>query len=117
WPLARTQWTRFYLEPDGMRLAREAPRSAKTLSYDPLVPAQGNGLTFSMVVQEETEITGPSVLKLFASSATSDADFFIVLRVFEPSGKEVLFQGRSTPRRRSPRAGCAPRTASSIRRR
>jgi len=98
WPLARTQWTRFYLDPEGMRLTREAPRSSKALSYDPLGPAQGNGLTFSRVLEKEMEITGPSVLKLFASSASSDADFFIVLRVFEPSGREVLFQGALDPK-------------------
>ena len=98
WPLARTQWTKFYLDPEGMRLTAEVPSSAKTLSYDPLGPAQGNGLTFSMVADKQTEITGPSVLKLFASSATSDADFFIVLRVFDPSGKEVLFQGALDPK-------------------
>ena len=32
------------------------------------------------------------------SSATSDADFFVVLRVFEPGGKEVLFQGALDPK-------------------
>ncbi len=98
WPLARTQWTKLYLDPEGMRLTAEAPNSAKALRYDPLGPAQGNGLTFSMVVDKETEITGPSVLKLFASSATRDADFFVVLRVFDPSGKEVLFQGALDPK-------------------
>src|SRR5690349_22167523 len=62
WPLARTQWTRFFLDPDGMRLAREAPRAAKPLTYDPM----GDGLTFSMVAEQETEITGPSALKVWA---------------------------------------------------
>ena len=32
--------------------------------------------------KQETEITGPSALKLFVSSSTSDADLFVVLRVF-----------------------------------
>jgi predicted acyl esterase len=94
WPLARTKWTRFYLQPDGMRLSPSAPSGAKALSYDPM----GHGLTFSMVAERETEITGPSALKLWVSSATSDADLFVVLRVFEPSGKEVLFQGALDPK-------------------
>jgi uncharacterized protein len=98
WPLARTQWTKFYLDPEGMRLTPQAPKSSKTLSYDPLGPAQGNGLTFSMIAEKETEITGPSVLKLFASSATTDADFFVVLRIFDPAGKEVLFYGALDPK-------------------
>jgi hypothetical protein len=94
WPLARTQWTRFYLHPDSLALAIATPRSDKSVSYD----AAGNGVTFSMLAEREMEITGPSALKLFASSATNDADFFVVLRVFEPSGREVLFQGALDPK-------------------
>jgi putative CocE/NonD family hydrolase len=95
WPLARTQWTRFYLDPRGNRLATQPPNGgAKSITYEP----KGNGTTFSMTVERETEITGPSALKLFASSATNDADFFVVLRVFDPAGKEVLFQGALDPK-------------------
>jgi len=94
WPLARTQWARFYLDPEGMRLTTDAPRAAKPLTYDPM----GDGVTFSMVAERETEITGPSVLKVSVSSATSDADLFVVLRVFDPAGKEVLFYGALDPK-------------------
>jgi len=94
WPLARTQWTRFYLDPSNNTLSKRAPNTRQKLTYDPM----GNGLTFSMVAERETEITGPSALKLFVSSATSDADLFVVLRVFEPSGKEVLFYGALDPK-------------------
>jgi predicted acyl esterase len=94
WPLARTRWTRLYLDPDGMRLSTQAPKGMKPLAYD----AMGNGVTFSMVAERETEITGPSVLKAWISSATSDADLFIVLRVFDPAGKEVLFYGALDPK-------------------
>ena len=58
----------------------------------------GDGLTFSMTAGKETEITGPSALKLFVSSSTADADIFAVLRVFDPKGKEVLFQGALDPK-------------------
>jgi putative CocE/NonD family hydrolase len=94
WPLARTKWTRFYLDPDGMKLTERAPKGAKPLTYDPA----GNGVTFSLTTERETEITGPSVLKAWISSATSDADLFIVLRVFDPAGKEVLFYGALDPK-------------------
>jgi predicted acyl esterase len=43
------------------------------------------------------EITGPCALKLFLSSATTDADVFAVLRVFAPDGREVVFQGALDP--------------------
>ena len=94
WPLARTQWTRFHLDPEGMRLTTEAPKSAKPLTYDPM----GDGVTFSMLAERETEITGPSALKAWVSSATSDADLFVVLRIFDPAGKEVLFYGALDPK-------------------
>ena len=94
WPLARTRWTRFYLDPDGMRLSPRAPQTASTLRYQPLE----QGLTFrSEPLAQATEITGPSALKLFAASATTDADFFVVLRVFDPAGKELVFQGALDP--------------------
>ena len=58
----------------------------------------GEGVTFlTPPMEQETEITGPSALKLFASSSTSDADFFIVLRVFTGDLKEVVFQGAIDP--------------------
>jgi predicted acyl esterase len=59
----------------------------------------GEGVTFSTPpLEKETEITGPSALKLFISSSTTDADLFAVLRVFDPKGDEVLFQGALDPR-------------------
>jgi predicted acyl esterase len=94
WPLARTQWTRFYLDPANDALSREPVRSSESITYDPM----GHGVTFSMTAEKPTEITGPSALKLFVSSGTSDADLFVVLRVFEPGGREVLFQGALDPK-------------------
>jgi predicted acyl esterase len=93
WPLARTQWTRFYLQKD-LTLSENRATGEGTVSYDPM----GNGVTFSMEVKQRTEITGPSALRLFISSATADADIFAVLRVFDPKGKEVLFQGALDPK-------------------
>ena len=42
WPLARTQWTKYFLQPDGLGLGTEAPVSETTLSYE----TTGDGLTF-----------------------------------------------------------------------
>jgi len=94
WPLARTQWTHFHLDPDGMRLSRSPVAREQAISYE----AMGEGLTFSTPpLEADTEITGPSALKLFISSSTADADIFAVLRVFAPDGKEVVFQGALDP--------------------
>ncbi len=60
--------------------------------------AMGDGVTFlTEPLAEETEITGPSALKLFVSSSTRDADLFVVLRVFTGDLKEVVFQGAIDP--------------------
>ena len=58
----------------------------------------GDGVTFlTPPLAHETEITGPSAVKLFVSSSTNDADIFVVLRVFSPDFKEVVFQGAIDP--------------------
>jgi uncharacterized protein len=94
WPLARTQWTHFFLDPRGMRLSPTPVTGEQTLTYE----AMGDGVTFSTPpLEQETEITGPSALKLFVSSSTTDADIFAVVRVFDPNGKEVVFQGALDP--------------------
>jgi uncharacterized protein len=95
WPLARTQWTKFYLQPGDFALSMEPPRGEATLAY----ATTGDGLTFlTPPMTEEMEITGPVAAKLYLSSDTSDADLFLVLRVFDPQGKEVVFVGSNDPR-------------------
>ncbi len=94
WPLKRTKWTKFYLDPASMTLTPRKPSGSAQLKF----AAMGDGLTFlTPPLAQETEITGPSALKLFASSSTSDADFFIVLRVFTGDLKEIVFQGAIDP--------------------
>ena len=94
WPLKRTRWTKFYLDPSAMTLTTKKPSSTAQLKF----AAMNDGLTFlTPPLAKETEITGPSALKLFASSSTSDADFFIVLRVFTGDLKEIIFQGAIDP--------------------
>jgi len=58
----------------------------------------GDGVTFlTAPFAADTEITGPSAVKLFVSSSTADADIFAVLRVFGPDLKEIVFQGAIDP--------------------
>jgi uncharacterized protein len=94
WPLARTRWTKFYLDPATMVLSPKKPTRGAKLSF----AAMGDGLIFlTPPLAQDTEITGPSALKLSASSSTRDADFFIVLRVFTGDMKEIVFQGAIDP--------------------
>ena len=94
WPLARTQWTKFYLDPHSRKLTTALPGAAGEIAYDMM----GDGVQFTTgPLERAVEITGPSTLKLFFSSSTTDADIFAVLRVFDPQGKEVVFQGALDP--------------------
>ena len=95
WPLARTQWTKYFLQPEGLAIGTEAPVSETTLSYE----TTGDGVTFRMpALTRPLEITGPVAAKLWLSSQTVDADVFLTLRVFDPAGKEVVFVGSNDPR-------------------
>jgi uncharacterized protein len=94
WPLARTQWTRLYLRDDFQLKPGPDPDSASSVSFEAL----GDGVTFiSEPLGEETEITGPLAAKLKVSSSTSDADLFLVFRVFTPDLREVTFMGAIDP--------------------
>ncbi len=94
WPLTRTQWTKYFLQPD-KGLATAEPSATTALTYE----TTGDGLTFSTPpMTEPLEITGPVAAKIWVSSDTTDADLFLVLRVFDPKGKEVTFIGSNDPR-------------------
>jgi predicted acyl esterase len=95
WPLARTQWTKYFLNPHGLTLGTDAPAGAAALNYD----TTGDGLTFrTPPMKRDIEITGPVTAKLWVSSETTDADLFLVLRVFDPADNEVVFVGSNDPR-------------------
>ena len=94
WPIARTEWTRLYLDPAGHILRPEPPKAGGSASY----AALGDGLTFlSGPLEEAAEITGPLAARIFLSSSTSDADVFLVFRVFTPDLREVVFAGAVDP--------------------
>ncbi len=95
WPLARTQWTKYYLQPTDRSLGTELPNTAMTITY----ATTGDGVTFlTPPMTQDLEITGPVAATLWVSSDTTDADVFLVLRVFDPAGKEVVFVGSNDPR-------------------
>ncbi len=94
WPIPRTRWTKFHLNAETMRLSEDPSGSGHAASFD----AMGDGLTFlSDPLPSEIEITGPSAVKLSVSSSTTDADLFVVLRVFDGDDNEVTFQGAIDP--------------------
>jgi uncharacterized protein len=94
WPLERTIWTTLYLDAASRGLGPTPPDRAAAVQYDAL----GAGVTFSApALERETEVTGPIAARLFVSSSTRDADLFLIVRVFDPDGKEITFQGALDP--------------------
>ncbi len=94
WPLARTRWTKLYLNPVDCSLSKKPAEKTGKVEFEAL----GDGVTFmTPPLKEKTEITGPVASKLFVSSSTTDADLFLILRVFAPDLKEVVFQGALDP--------------------
>ena len=94
WPLERTEWSRFYLDAGAGSMSTEVPQEPTSISYD----TTGDGATFTLgPFAEETEITGPVAAKLFVETTSTDADLFLVVRVFSPEGEEVVFHGALDP--------------------
>jgi uncharacterized protein len=117
WPLARTRWTRMYLDADG-RLADDKPGKSRAIQYDAAAMtrmgratgtfsaavnpgAASSGATFMTAPFEDpVEVTGPLALNLWVSSSTRDMDIFVTLRNIAPDGTDVLElgqQGQSVP--------------------
>src|SRR3546814_19394217 len=72
WPLKRTKWTKFYLDPVHMSLGKKPPEKKGKIAWRGM---SSDGITFMMPpMAEDTELCGPIAYRLFISSATEDAD-------------------------------------------
>lgn len=90
WPIARTQWKKYFLDSANLSLSKQASEAESSITYE---AKQSSGVTlYGPIFDKATEITGPIAAKLFVSSATQDADIFLVIRIFGPAG-EVVFRG------------------------
>jgi len=102
WPIARTDYTKFYLTPD-LELTKEAPSvSSAKLTYKALGNIENpQFLQFSTPpMTEEVEITGHVVAHLNVSMnpyiggpQPSDIDLFLTLRHISAAGTEVSYTG------------------------
>jgi predicted acyl esterase len=94
WPLKDTRWVTFHLHPDGALRAEQPVQHAAAVSYQAL----GDGLTFiTEPLAEDCHVIGPSSARLRMSSSTSDADLFLVLRLFTSDLQEVTYAGSNDP--------------------
>jgi len=96
WPIARTQWTEYYLDASKGSLATKPPREENSVSFEADPGAAKTRVTFSTApFEQDTEITGPINLHLWVSSSIDDADLFVIIRNFGPDNCEVTFLGPS----------------------
>lgn len=92
WPIARTQWRRFYLDAATGALAEQEFVNAGSVSYD----APDGSCTFlTAPFTKDTEITGPIALHLWVETDHTDMDLFVTLIDIDPSGMEVTFEDAS----------------------
>lgn len=92
WPIARTQWTKYYLHKDGNLSTDESE------DFQLSFKADSKGMNFfTAPLEEELEITGPAAASLSISSSTRDADIFTTLRVLDPEGNDVSFVAVNDP--------------------
>lgn len=94
WPLARAEYRKLHLDAAATSLGSAAPPEVASVSYAALEqPVVFRTAPFEV----ETEITGPLMANLWVSSSTSDMDIFATVQLFDPSGKEVTYEGASEP--------------------
>jgi putative CocE/NonD family hydrolase len=113
WPLARTQWTKFYFDLDGGTLAQAKPSAASSRSYAASSlgtmgstsasssQVMGGGIKPGMGLSLETppleadlEVTGPVSASFWVSSESEDMDLFLTLRNIDADGNDVMETGQ-----------------------
>jgi predicted acyl esterase len=122
WPLARTQWTKWYI--DVQETAKQnGPYTASISSKNPEKEAactyaatgfgsmgstsaassqvMGGGIKpdmgvafYTEAMTEDVEITGPLSASLWVSSSSEDMDIFITIRHYDESGNEIMDTGQ-----------------------
>jgi hypothetical protein len=98
WPLARTRYTKFHLQPD-LTLSETSSTESKTFPLEAL--GKSEPLQFEVTFDKETEIAGHPLMSLAYSierredgTHPKDIDVFVTLRHIDPQGQEVFYTGR-----------------------
>ena len=122
WPLARTQWTKFYFDlpepgpadapcngalvapnPDKVGACTYPASSLGSMGSTSAASSQvmGGGIRPGMGIslatpplERDTEVTGPVAAVLWVSSSSEDMDLFLTLRNIDADGNEVLETGQ-----------------------
>ena len=121
WPLARTQWTKYYFdiaaaesgkEPRTGSLVKENPKKESSCTYPSFnlgtmgstsaasSQVMGGGIKPGMGIaletpplEEDIEVTGPLAATFWVSSSSEDCDLILTLRKFDADGNEIMETG------------------------
>ena len=97
WPLARTEWTQYFLDASRGALLREPSANEGFTEYD-AGSGDNDRLRFGTEpFLEETEFTGPIMLKLWVACEAGDADLMISLRHLDDQGSEITYPAAVPP--------------------
>ena len=90
WPLPETKWTPFYLHEEGLLFEHEHWPNEGSDSFEDSPWMRGSLKFATPPLVENTEVAGPIMLKLYAS--TTDAEMFWIISLLEidPQGNERL---------------------------
>jgi predicted acyl esterase len=123
WPLKRTRWTRFYLNPSRVTvknrepaeglLVATPPKGKNSITYSATGMSKAGiasaswtstvlpgslprlGVSFETApFKEDVEVTGPVVLTLWVSSTTEDMDIFATMRNIDRDGRDLWEVGQ-----------------------
>lgn len=91
WPIARTEYTKLYLNGAKNTLQNKPSTNETRLSYNSEPGrAEKNDLRFRITVEADTEFTGYMKLRLWVSSEdTDDMDIFVGIKKYDRHGNEV----------------------------
>jgi predicted acyl esterase len=93
WPLARTQYTKLFLNADDGKMSKALPKAEAKVSYkvDDITDKTQNA-KFEIKFNERTELTGHMKLKLWVQAdGSDDMDLFVALEKFDRSGNLIPF--------------------------
>jgi len=96
WPLERTKWTKFYLRSRHRLLMEPEPFDIESVPPDGFyqAPLTVTDKVYSLNYKsppflEDTEITGPAALYLYASIDTDDTNWMVNIYDVDPFGKRI----------------------------
>jgi len=93
WPIARTEYTKLYLNAEDLSLNREPIPEHASCSYNALgIGSTNNRMTFSLKCEETMKLIGHAKLKIYMQAdGADDMDIFLNIKKLNKDGEEVLF--------------------------